>query len=196
MNRGDVVWSVVLLLLLGSEPWRSTSPPLSWWPEAFLAWRRLHSQPAPRPVWRTDAPSLGGFFPGASYDLWPSAARCAWRYKHFSRKRAQNAAIYSGRRLCVLLGSLSGGQGGGYRAARLGHVKELLLVSGGGDQTLVFMAPHHQVQEVIQELLRNVVRWSMFTPAKSTLKLHLDLITEVSWQFSCFVRKCRKYSES
>lgn len=70
-------------------------------------------------------------------------------------------------RLRLLLGGLSGGQGGGYRAARLGHVKELLLVPGWGDQTLVFMAPHHQVQEVIQKLLRNVVRWSMFTPGKT-----------------------------
>lgn len=77
------------------------------------------------------------------------------------------ARSYAARRLCVLLGGLSGGQGGGHGAAGLGHVEQLLLVSGGGDQTLVLVAPHHQVQEVVQELLGNVVRWSMFTPANT-----------------------------
>lgn len=29
------------------------------------------------------------------------------------------------------------------------------------------MTPHHQVQEFIQELLRDVVSWSMFAPGKA-----------------------------
>lgn len=66
----------------------------------------------------------------------------------------------------VLLGSLSRRQGGGYRAAWLGHIKELLLISGWCYQTLVFVSPHNQVQKVIQELLRNVVSGSMLTPGK------------------------------
>lgn len=45
----------------------------------------------------------------------------------------------------------------------------MLLVSGGGDQALVLMTPHHQVQEVMQELLRNVVSWSVFTPGKTQI---------------------------
>lgn len=66
--------------------------------------------------------------------------------------------------LVLLLGSLSRGQGGGYRAARLRHVEELLLVPGRRYQALVFMTPHHQIEKVVQELLRNVVRGSMLAP--------------------------------
>lgn len=64
----------------------------------------------------------------------------------------------------LLLGSLSRGQGGGYRAARLRHVEELLLVPGRRYQALVFMTPHHQIEKVVQELLRNVVRGSVLAP--------------------------------
>lgn len=69
--------------------------------------------------------------------------------------------------LFVLLGSLSRGQGSGYRAARLRHVEELLFISGWCYQTLMFVTPHHQVNEVIQELFGYVVSGSMLTPRKN-----------------------------
>lgn len=79
----------------------------------------------------------------------------------------------------VLLGSLSRRQGGGYRAARLGHIKELLFISGWCYQTLVLVTPHHQVQKVIQELLRNVVSGSVLTPGKQKKNRHKRTIQNV-----------------
>lgn len=70
----------------------------------------------------------------------------------------------------LLFGGLSRGQGGGYRAARLGHIKELLFISAGCYQALMLVTPHHQVKKVIQELLRNVVGGSMFTPREKNRK--------------------------
>lgn len=74
--------------------------------------------------------------------------------------------------VCVrlLLGGLSRRQGGGYRASWLRHVEKLLLISSWSNQTLVFMAPHNQVNEIIQELLRNVVCGTMFTPKRKKAK--------------------------
>lgn len=66
----------------------------------------------------------------------------------------------------VLLGCLSRGQRGGYGAARLCHIEELLFISGWCYQTLVLVTPHHQVKKFIQELLRNVVSRSVLTPSK------------------------------
>ncbi|KAF3847721.1 hypothetical protein F7725_020749 [Dissostichus mawsoni] len=51
------------------------------------------------------------------------------------------------------------GQRGGYRAARLCHIEELLFIPGWSNQTLMLVAPHHQVNKVIQELLRDVGKW-------------------------------------
>ena len=70
--------------------------------------------------------------------------------------------------LFVLLGSLSRGQGGRYRAARLCHIEELLFISRWCYQAFVLVTPNHQVNKVIQELLRNVVCGSVLTPRHNT----------------------------
>lgn len=67
----------------------------------------------------------------------------------------------------VLLGRLSRGQGGGYRASRLCHIEELLFISGWRNQTLMLVTPHYQVDKVIQELLWNVVSGSVLTPKEN-----------------------------
>lgn len=76
----------------------------------------------------------------------------------------------------LLFGGLSGGQGGGYRAARLGHIKELLFISARCYQTLMLVTPHHQVKKVVQELLGNVVGGSMFTPREKKCKINHQII--------------------
>lgn len=85
-------------------------------------------------------------------------------------------------RLFLLLGSLPGGQGGGYRAARLDHIEELLFISGWCYQTLVLVTPHHQVKKVIQELLRNVVSGSVLTPRKKKIDTKYITIKQTGYK--------------
>lgn len=163
-------------MLVGSLPWRSTSPPLSSWPAVFPAWSGLHSQPAPRPVWRTDAPSLGGFFPGSSYDLWPSAARCAWRCKYFSHEHASNANNYSTTSPPTSWWPLRG-TGRWLQSCQAGSRKRAAARSwlGWSDTRVHGPTPpspgsHPETAQECSSLV-HVYSW------KNTLKQHFDLIT-------------------
>lgn len=91
--------------------------------------------------------------------------------QHISDQSVHGCYVLS---FVLLLGSLSRGQRGGYRAARLRHVEELLLIPGRRDQALMFMTPHHQIEKVIQKLLGNVVGGSMLAPGGAKKFLNLN----------------------
>lgn len=112
---------------------------------------------------------LSTFYPQQSYVPMSTQTGCSG-YCALSKRFSEYGIHWECVCVClfVLLCCLSRGQGGGYRAARLCHIEELLFISGWRDQTLVLMTPNHQVEKIIQELLRDVVGGSVFTPRDDT----------------------------